>query len=91
VGIDLHPVDATDPSERAWLQALVWPENHRGRAPGLDRDVPGALAAGLGSSPKTCDHHIQHLYGKAGGSTRAGATLFALEHVLVRPDETALR
>jgi hypothetical protein len=32
VGIDLHPVDATDPGERAWLQALVWPENHRQRA-----------------------------------------------------------
>jgi hypothetical protein len=32
LGIDLHPVDATDPGERAWLQALVWPENHRQRA-----------------------------------------------------------
>ncbi|HET9123901.1 MAG TPA: DUF2332 domain-containing protein [Solirubrobacteraceae bacterium] len=26
-GIDLHPVDATDPEERRWLQALVWPEH----------------------------------------------------------------
>lgn len=26
-GVDLHPVDATDPEERAWLQALVWPEH----------------------------------------------------------------
>jgi hypothetical protein len=32
LGIDLHPVDATDPGARAWLQALVWPENHRQRA-----------------------------------------------------------
>ena len=32
LGIDLHPVDATDPGERAWLQALVWPEHHRQRA-----------------------------------------------------------
>jgi HD-GYP domain-containing protein (c-di-GMP phosphodiesterase class II) len=40
----------------------------------------------LGISPKTCDHHIQRLYGKAGVSTRAGATLFALEHGLVGPD-----
>jgi hypothetical protein len=31
-GIDLHPVDATDPGDRAWLRALVWPENHRQRA-----------------------------------------------------------
>ncbi len=26
-GVDLHPVDATDPEERHWLQALVWPEH----------------------------------------------------------------
>jgi len=40
----------------------------------------------LGISPKTCDHHIQHLYRKTGLSTRAGATLFALEHGLIPPD-----
>ncbi|MEV5754244.1 DUF2332 domain-containing protein [Actinoallomurus sp. NPDC052308] len=27
VGIDLHPVDVTDPDERLWLRALIWPEN----------------------------------------------------------------
>ena len=63
-------------------------------------EVLGLLARGLatkqvarrlGISPKTCDHHIQRLYGKAGVSTRAGATLFALEHGLVRPDETTIR
>ena len=27
VGVDLHPVDVTDPDERLWLRALVWPEN----------------------------------------------------------------
>jgi hypothetical protein len=30
LGVDLHPVDATDPDHRLWLQALVWPE-HRDR------------------------------------------------------------
>jgi hypothetical protein len=30
LGVDLHPVDATDPEQRMWLQALVWPE-HRDR------------------------------------------------------------
>ena len=30
LGIDLDPVDATDPEQRLWLQALVWPE-HRDR------------------------------------------------------------
>ena len=41
------------------------------------------VARRLGISPKTCDHHIQSLYAKAGVSTRAAATLFALEHGLV--------
>jgi hypothetical protein len=26
-GVDLHPLDATDAEDRAWLEALVWPEN----------------------------------------------------------------
>ena len=30
LGVDLHPVDATDPEQRLWLQALIWPE-HRDR------------------------------------------------------------
>jgi HD-GYP domain-containing protein (c-di-GMP phosphodiesterase class II) len=34
-------------------------------------------------SPKTVDHHIQHIYDKIGVSTRVGATLFALQHGLV--------
>jgi hypothetical protein len=25
-GLDLHPLDVTDPADVAWLQALVWPE-----------------------------------------------------------------
>ena len=43
------------------------------------------VARQLGISPKTCDHHIQRLYRKTGLSTRAGATLFALEHGLIGP------
>jgi HD-GYP domain-containing protein (c-di-GMP phosphodiesterase class II) len=43
------------------------------------------VARRLGISPKTCDHHIQKVYAKAGVSTRAGATLFALQHGLVSP------
>jgi HD-GYP domain-containing protein (c-di-GMP phosphodiesterase class II) len=44
------------------------------------------VARQLGISPKTCDHHIQSLYSKAGVGTRAGATLFALEHGLISPE-----
>ena len=41
------------------------------------------IAHRLEISPKTADHHIQRIYGKAGVSTRAGAILFALQHGLV--------
>ncbi|HUK69582.1 MAG TPA: HD domain-containing phosphohydrolase [Streptosporangiaceae bacterium] len=44
------------------------------------------VARKLGISPKTCDHHVQRLYGKVGVSTRAGVTLFALEHGIVSLD-----
>ena len=30
-GLDLNPVDPREPSERRWLEALVWPENHQRR------------------------------------------------------------
>jgi HD-GYP domain-containing protein (c-di-GMP phosphodiesterase class II) len=38
------------------------------------------IAEELVISPKTADHHIQHIYGKIGVSTRGGATVFAIEH-----------
>jgi len=41
------------------------------------------IARSLGISPKTTDNHIQNLYAKIGVRTRAGATLFAIEHGLV--------
>jgi hypothetical protein len=31
-GVDLNPVDVTDPDARRWLEALVWPENGDQRA-----------------------------------------------------------
>ncbi|MEX2127758.1 MAG: HD domain-containing phosphohydrolase [Xanthobacteraceae bacterium] len=40
------------------------------------------IARSLGISPKTVDNHIQHLYAKIAVKTRAGATLFAIEHGL---------
>jgi len=49
------------------------------------------VARQLGISPKTCDHHIQRLYRKTGLSTRAGATLFALEHGLIGGQVSDLR
>ncbi|MGB7859604.1 MAG: HD domain-containing phosphohydrolase [Acidimicrobiia bacterium] len=41
------------------------------------------IATSLGISPKTADTHIQHAYRKIEVSTRAAATLFAMEHGMV--------
>ena len=41
------------------------------------------VAALLGIAPKTVGHHIEHIYLKAGVTTRAGATLFAMESGLL--------
>jgi HD-GYP domain-containing protein (c-di-GMP phosphodiesterase class II) len=40
------------------------------------------IGRSLGIAPKTADNHIQNLYLKIGVKTRAGATLFAIEHGL---------
>jgi DNA-binding NarL/FixJ family response regulator len=45
--------------------------------------VTKQVARRLGISVKTADNHIQHIYAKIGVSTRAGATIFAMEHGLV--------
>lgn len=39
----------------------------------------------LGVSAKTIGAHVEHIYAKAGITTRAGATLFAMEHDLLHP------
>jgi DNA-binding NarL/FixJ family response regulator len=41
------------------------------------------VAVRLSIAPKTADHHIQHIYNKVGVSTRAAATMFAMEHDLL--------
>jgi HD-GYP domain-containing protein (c-di-GMP phosphodiesterase class II) len=43
------------------------------------------IAGRLSISEKTVDNHIQHIYNKIGVSTRAGATLFAMEQDLLTP------
>jgi HD-GYP domain-containing protein (c-di-GMP phosphodiesterase class II) len=42
-----------------------------------------AIADRLYISPKTADHHIQHIYDKIGVSTRAAAALWAMQHDVV--------
>jgi hypothetical protein len=46
-GVDLNPIDATDPEQRRWLQCLVWPE-HTTRAAVLD----AALGVAAGQQPR---------------------------------------
>jgi DNA-binding NarL/FixJ family response regulator len=42
------------------------------------------IADRLFISPKTADHHIQHVYTKINVSTRAAAALWAMQHELVQ-------
>ncbi|MFI5048507.1 MAG: HD domain-containing phosphohydrolase [Gaiellales bacterium] len=44
----------------------------------------GEIAERLTIAPKTADHHIQHIYGKIGVSTRAAAALWAMQHTVVQ-------
>ena len=41
------------------------------------------IAKTLVITEKTAGHHIEHIYAKAGVSTRVGAALFAMKHDFV--------
>jgi DNA-binding NarL/FixJ family response regulator len=43
------------------------------------REVAGRLTI----TPKTAEHHIEHIYNKIGVSARASAALFAMENDLI--------
>jgi DNA-binding CsgD family transcriptional regulator len=43
------------------------------------------IARAMTIAPKTADGNIQRIYAKIGVSTRAGATVYALQHDLVVP------
>ena len=65
-----HPAGLTD-REVEVLRLIA-----RGRA---NKQVASVLRI----SAKTVGRHIEHIYAKAGVSTRAGATLFAMENGLL--------
>jgi HD-GYP domain-containing protein (c-di-GMP phosphodiesterase class II) len=46
------------------------------------------IAVRLVVTPKTVSHHVEHIYSKLGVSSRATATLFAIQHGLVGTFET---
>jgi putative nucleotidyltransferase with HDIG domain len=67
----------------------TWPSGLSDREVEVLRLVAGGLsnrqiAARLVISPRTAEHHIQHVYTKIGVSTRAAAAMFAMEHGLLR-------
>ena len=41
------------------------------------------IAATLVISPRTAEHHVQHIYARIGASTRAAAALYAMQHGLL--------
>ena len=45
------------------------------------------IALHLSISPKTVGNHVEHVYTKIGASTRATASLFALQHGLLPEEE----
>jgi DNA-binding NarL/FixJ family response regulator len=85
------------------LEASGQPPPRIAPSTGLTRretEVVGLLARGLqtkqiartlGISVKTADRHIQNAYARIGVSTRAAATLFAMEHGLVVWGELPIR
>jgi HD-GYP domain-containing protein (c-di-GMP phosphodiesterase class II) len=89
-GLDSRAVDAV--LEAAGAGAL---KSRQGHPAGLtDREVEvlrliargrtnREIAAALFVTEKTAGHHVEHIYAKAGVSTRVGAALFAMRHDLV--------
>jgi DNA-binding NarL/FixJ family response regulator len=67
----------------------AWPEGLSEREVDVLRLVARGLsnrqvATALFISPRTAEHHVQHIYAKIGASTRAAAAMFAMEHGLLR-------
>lgn len=88
--LDRTAVDAVLAAvEQDRLPPRIWPAGLTDREVDvLARMARGSadkqIAADLGITAKTVAHHVQHLYDKIGVRSRAGATLFAIEHRLLR-------
>lgn len=52
-GLDLHPLDPGDVRDRAWLEALVWPDHH-------DRRAAEALPAAVADAPADAAVCLMH-------------------------------
>lgn len=85
-----RPVDALLACvDQPSVTAPAWPSRLTDREVEVLRQIAQGssdrqIAADLGITTKTVAHHIQHVYDKIGVRSRAGATLFAVEHRLHR-------
>jgi DNA-binding NarL/FixJ family response regulator len=88
--LDARAVDAVllAAGHRAKTGRRAWPARLTGREVEVLRLVARGLTnrevgESLSLAESTVHHHILHIYGKIGVSTRAGATLFAMQHDLL--------
>jgi HD-GYP domain-containing protein (c-di-GMP phosphodiesterase class II) len=84
VGAVLEAAGRSRPSARG-----VWPSGLSDREVEVLRLVAAGssnreVAEALVISHRTAEHHVQHIYGKIGVSTRAAAAMFAMQHGLLR-------
>ena len=84
----VHAVLETAGSSRVTARR-VWPSGLTDREVEVLRLVAGGssnrqVATALVISARTAEHHVQHIYGKIGVSTRAAAAMFAMQHGLLR-------
>lgn len=76
VGADRRPAPAASPGGLTDREVDVLRLLARGRS---NKEI----AAALGISPRTAQHHVIHIYQKIDRHSRAGAALFATEHGLL--------
>jgi hypothetical protein len=79
LGVDLHPVDAGDPDQRRWLQALVWPE-HRERF----AELATALDAVAADPPAILQGDAIELLPRLDAERLAGDIPLVVFHAMVR-------
>jgi hypothetical protein len=72
-GIDLNPLDVTDPDDVAWLRTLVWPEQHERR-----RRLDAALALAQADPPRVVRGDLNARLAEVAAGAPAGATLVVL-------------
>ncbi|MGX5694700.1 DUF2332 domain-containing protein [Agromyces soli] len=72
-GIDLHPLDVTDPDDLAWLDALIWPEHDDRR-----RRLRAAAAIAAADPPRIVPGDLNERLGALAAEAPADATLVVL-------------